>query len=254
MASAAGCINVQWNGAETGSATARLAPISLASSIARSIAPLWPEITTWLGSLSLATSHTSPCAAASAIFCASSRSAPSSAAIAPTPTGTACCIAWPRSFSSFAVVARSNVPAAHNAEYSPRLWPATKLATSGRGNASVRNTASELAMIAGCAFSVSLSSSSGPSLISRNRFWPSASSTSANTSFAARLASANAAPMPTAWLPCPGKMNARIVAPVQLSTGGATRPTRRTCQARGTKDGDRHCAAGRFDRARNQAG
>ena len=30
-------------------------------------------------------------------------------------------------------------------------------------------------MIAGCAFSVSLSSSSGPSRISRNRFWPSAS-------------------------------------------------------------------------------
>jgi hypothetical protein len=31
-----------------------------------------------------------------------------------------------------------------------------------------------------------------------------------------RLASANALPMPTAWLPCPGKMNARIGSPVQL--------------------------------------
>ena len=31
----------------------------------------------------------------------------------PTPTGTAACIAWPRSLSSFAVVARSNEPAAH---------------------------------------------------------------------------------------------------------------------------------------------
>ena len=71
-------------------------------------------------------------------------------------------------------------------------------------------------MIAGCAFSVSLSSSSGPSRISRNRFWPSASSTSAKTSRAAALASASAAPMPTAWLPCPGKMNARIAVPVQL--------------------------------------
>ena len=74
---------------------------------------LWPEITTCYGSLSLATVHTSPSAAASAIFCASARSAPSSAAIAPSPTGTASCIACPRSFSSLAVVARSNEPAAH---------------------------------------------------------------------------------------------------------------------------------------------
>ena len=81
------------------------------------------------------------------------------------------------------------------------------------------NTAIECAMIAGCAFSVSLSSSSGPSRISRNRFWPSASSTSSKTSRAARLASASAAPMPTAWLPCPGKMNARIDAPA-MNRGG----------------------------------
>ena len=37
------------------------------------------------------------------------------------------CIACPRSLSSFAVVGRSNDPAAESAEYSPRLWPATKL-------------------------------------------------------------------------------------------------------------------------------
>ena len=113
IASAAGCISGQWNGALTGSSTARLAPMSLASSTARSIAPLSPEITTWLGSLSLATVHTSPSAAALAMRVASSRSAPSKAAIAPCPTGTAACIACPRSLSSLAVVARSNEPAAH---------------------------------------------------------------------------------------------------------------------------------------------
>ena len=75
------------------------------------------------------------------------------------------------------------------------------LASAASFTPSVRSTAIECAMIAGCAFSVSLRSSSGPSRISRNRFCPSASSTSAKTSRAARLASASAAPMPTDWLP-----------------------------------------------------
>jgi len=69
------------------------------------------------------------------------------------------------------------------------------------------------------AFSVSVGSSSGPSRINRERFCPSASSTSSNTSFAARLAPASAAPMPTAWLPCPGKMNARISTPAMNRRG-----------------------------------
>ncbi len=61
---------------------------------------------------------------------------------------------------------------------------------------------------AGWAFSVSVSSASGPSHMSCERFWPSASSTSANTARAAGTASASALPMPTAWLPCPGNVNA----------------------------------------------
>ena len=44
---------------------------------------------------------------------------------APSPTGTAACIARPRSLSSRAVVDRSSAPAAHKAVYSPRLCPAT---------------------------------------------------------------------------------------------------------------------------------
>ena len=60
MASAAGCINVQWKGALTGSDMARLAPFSFAKMIARSTAAFVPEITTCPGALSFAASQTSP--------------------------------------------------------------------------------------------------------------------------------------------------------------------------------------------------
>ncbi len=46
MTSAAGCISAQWNGALTGSSTARRAPNLGANAKARSIADLAPEITT----------------------------------------------------------------------------------------------------------------------------------------------------------------------------------------------------------------
>ena len=84
IASAAGCISAQWNGAVTGSSIARLAPLALAISIARSTAALSPEITTWpaavvvgdLADLALRRLGARPPRAAS-------RSSPSSAAIAP---------------------------------------------------------------------------------------------------------------------------------------------------------------------------
>ena len=60
IASAAGCMRAQWNGAETGSASARLAPPALASSIARSTAALVPEMTTCPPPLSLAAWQTQP--------------------------------------------------------------------------------------------------------------------------------------------------------------------------------------------------
>ena len=149
--------------------------------------PCCPEITTWLGSLSLATVQTSPSrggigdllrqrevGAEQRRHRALRRPAPPAAS-----PGRAASAAWRWSRD------RTSPPRT-SAEYSPRLWPATKLAAFLRSTppslVSVRNTASEWAMIAGCAFSVSLSSSSGPSRISRNRFWPSASSTSSNTS------------------------------------------------------------------------
>jgi hypothetical protein len=107
--------------------------------------------------------------------------------------------------SSRAVVERSSAPAAHKAVYSPSECPATKSALSASrmppSRSSTRSTAMALAMIAGWALAVSCSWSSGPSHISLNSDWPSASSTSWNASRAWTLAAASAWPMPTAWLP-----------------------------------------------------
>ncbi len=59
IASAAGAISAQWNGAETGSSMARRTPRILAISTARSTAPRWPEITICPPPLSFAGSITS---------------------------------------------------------------------------------------------------------------------------------------------------------------------------------------------------
>ena len=48
--------------------------------------------------------------------------------MAPSPTGTARCMARPRRFSRRAASARLSAPAAASAEYSPSEWPATKAA------------------------------------------------------------------------------------------------------------------------------
>ena len=61
---------------------------------------------------------------------------------------------------------------------------------------------------AGCAFSVRLRSSSGPSHASRVIGSPSASSAAANTAAASGEDLARARPMPTDWLPCPGNTKA----------------------------------------------
>src|SRR5512146_2719812 len=51
--------------------------------------------------------------------------------------------------------------------------------------------------------------------MSRDRLWPSASFTSSNTSRAGAKAAASSWPMPTAWLPWPGKMKARLIGPLR---------------------------------------
>src|SRR3974390_1262202 len=78
--------------------------------------------------------------------------------------------------------------------------------------------ASETAIRAGWAFSVSCKVSAGPSQIVVASFSPSAASTSSNTARATGKVSANAFPMPTAWEPCPGKVNAAVIdTPEQLT-------------------------------------
>ena len=216
MTSAAGAISEQWNGALTGSMMARRAPLSAAISTARSTAARWPLGTTWPGALSLAGAQTSSSAAASATSRATSRSRPMSAAMAPSPTGTACCMAWPRRLTRRTASATEKAPVAASAEYSPMEWPATKRPFSGRrmppSRSSTRTTARLTATIAGWAFSVSISSSSGPSNMSLERRWARASSTSSKSSRAAGWAAARAAPMPTACDAWPGNTKARFIA------------------------------------------
>src|SRR5207302_8223946 len=72
ITSAAGCIRRQWNGADTGSNMARLAPLILAISSARSTAALSPETTTCPPPLSLAAWQTWPWAASAATAIAAS--------------------------------------------------------------------------------------------------------------------------------------------------------------------------------------
>ena len=110
MMSAAGRISGEWNGALTGSMIERRAPCSAASATARSTAARSPLTTTWPGLLSLATAQTWSPAAAAATSRAAAMSRPSSAAIAPSPTGTAFCIAWPRRLTSRAASPTGKAP------------------------------------------------------------------------------------------------------------------------------------------------
>ena len=67
------------------------------------------------------------------------------------------------------------------------------------------------AISAGCVFSVSVRSSAGPSRTMRDRFMPSASSTSSSVSRAIGNAASSASPIPTAWEPCPGNAKAIVI-------------------------------------------
>ena len=63
-------------------------------------------------------------------------------------------------------------------------------------------------MSAGWALAVRVSASMGPSHITCVRLSLRAASTSSNTALAAGKLSASALPIPTAWLPWPGKIKA----------------------------------------------
>ena len=87
-----GAAHAGWKGALTGSGTTRLAPSALARSPARATAALLPAMTTCPGAFRFAGLTTSPWAASSQAWATFARSSPSTAAIAPAPTGTASCM------------------------------------------------------------------------------------------------------------------------------------------------------------------
>ena len=147
MASAAGCISAQWKGADTGSSMARLAPLRLGDLDRRARRRPWRRRSRpgrrhcrWRPR------RRSPVAAGlGGDRRAGVRDrAPSSAAMAPSPTGTAFCMAWPRRRSSRAASASVNAPAAASAEYSPSEWPATNWPSLARSTpASASSTRSD---------------------------------------------------------------------------------------------------------------
>ena len=115
--------------------------------------------------------------------------------MAPTPTGTAFCMARPRVRSRRAVSEMLRLPAAASAEYSPSEWSGHEggVAAQPRSRprlSSTRRVANETAISAGWAFSVSCRVSAGPSQMMAVSFSPSAASTSSKTARAAGKASA----------------------------------------------------------------
>ena len=133
------------------------------------------------------------------------------AAIVPPTRWPSSAINSPRRRTNCSALSKSSAPAATSAEYSPKLWPAT---TSGCKPcaSSTRNTATLCVSRAGWATSVAVSSSAGPSLISRESSISSTASACSITAAAAGYCSATSAPMPTYCDPCPGKIKAIIIA------------------------------------------
>jgi len=101
--------------------------------------------------------------------------------MAPTPAGTASCMHDPRWRTARTASASSSAPAATSAEYSPSEWPARRSGLSPVRARSASCIATETVRMAGWVLRVSLSSSSGPSKISRLSFSPSAASAASKT-------------------------------------------------------------------------
>src|SRR5262245_44671210 len=173
-------------------------------------------MTIWPGEFKFAGDTICPSDALSQTVCTSARSNPSNATTAPTPTGTASCIYRPRLRTNAAASPKLNAPAATNAEYSPKLWPATKC---GRTpfSSRTRKSATDVVRIAGCVVSVNLRSSSGP--LKHNREMGKSKSASASSKAARAVGnfSATSRPIPMYCAPWPGKTNAifiiRVAAP-----------------------------------------
>ena len=214
--SAAGFIRLEWNGADTGSGSARLAPAALSTSQAFSTAALLPAITVWAGSLKLTASTTSEAFGPKAAVTSAqpaitfAASIPRMAAMAPVPTGTASCMAAARKRTSGTAWASVSTPDATSAEYSPSECPATAAGAAPPSARQTRYAATPATSITGWVLVVSASASLGPAWISWATSSPSASEASCSVDRTTGW-SPQASSMPTDWEPCPGKMNAKDV-------------------------------------------
>ncbi len=97
------------------------------------------------------------------------------------------------------------------AAYSPTLWPTTTSGLMPSRSWIARSAASDVATSAGWVTSVSDSSSIGPSKHTLRRSKSSSSDASSNTAAASGNCATRSRPMPTRWLPCPGKQNATLL-------------------------------------------
>src|ERR1700688_880586 len=188
---------------------ARFAPACEASSTARLTASASPEITVWSGEFKFAGAQTWPWAARLQTSVTTAGESPMIAAMAPWPAGTVSCIWRRRLRPSRTAPPNFSERAATSAEYSPRLWPATKSGASPFSS-STRYVAIEQVKIAGCVFAVSFRSSSEPSKHIFEMENPSALSASSKTALADGYISASSLPMPGYCEACPGKTNATL--------------------------------------------
>src|SRR6202522_1508073 len=128
---------------------------------------------------------------------------------------------------------KSRPPAETSAEYSPRLWPATKSGVMPC-LARVRKAATETARMAGCVLAVSFSSSSVPSQHILKSSKPTAASASSKTPLASGKLSARSRPMPGYCEAWPGNKNASLPIVFFCGETGAT-TTPRTSAAKAAR-------------------
>src|SRR3989440_6329006 len=217
---AAGAMSDEWNAPLTLRGTTRLAPRARHAAPAFATASGSPEITVWSGALRLAATTTAPPLEAARHAASTSAVArPSTAAMVPGRSVPACCISSPRRRTRAAASVGASAPAAMYAEYSPSEWPAAATAVPSIFGPTTATTAALCARIAGCAFSVAVSWSSGPSNISRRSGRPSVSSIAWRVCCASGNRSARSLAIPTFCAPCPGQSQTVVFAATTAPPG-----------------------------------
>src|SRR5213596_1566479 len=208
---AAGAMRDEWNAPLTLSGTTRLAPRALHAAPAFATASGSPEITVWSGAFRFAATTTAPPLDQTVISGDPDAVAKAgAAAMVPGRSVPACCISSPR---------RRTRAAAMYAEYSPREWPAAATAVPSIFGPTTATTAALCARMAGCAFWVAVSSSSGPSNIRRLSPKPSVSSIASSVCRASGNRSARSLAIPTFCAPCPGQSQTVFCAATTAAPG-----------------------------------